>query len=134
MSKSSPDAASRILLTDDQQTIARKVKASVTDSLGPITYDPVLRPGTSNLLTILAACMDEPVMEVAKRYEGKGHGVLKTDVTEAIEQLIKGPRNEFEKIKLERGYLDDVASKGAEKARMRSEATMKEVRALIGLP
>jgi tryptophanyl-tRNA synthetase len=133
MSKSSPDTASRILLTDDHQSIARKIKASVTDSLGPITYDPVLRPGTSNLLTILAACADEPVVEVAKRYEGKGHGVLKADVTEAIEQMIKGPRSEFKKIKLERGHLDAVAKAGAEKARLRSEVTMKEVRALIGL-
>jgi tryptophanyl-tRNA synthetase len=105
----------------------------VTDSLGPITYDPVLRPGTSNLLAILAACTDEDVLDVAKRYEGKGHGVLKTDVTEAVEQMIKGPRHEFEKIRLEKGYLEVVAKAGAEKAKLRSEATMKEVRALIGL-
>jgi tryptophanyl-tRNA synthetase len=134
MSKSTPDGSSRILLTDSAQTIHLKIKASVTDSLGPITYDPVLRPGTSNLLTILAACMDEDVVNVAARYEGKGHGVLKGDVAEAVGGLIEGPRKEFERIRGDWGYLKDVARDGALRARERSEVTLKEVRTRIGLP
>jgi tryptophanyl-tRNA synthetase len=133
MSKSTPDTASRILLTDTSQTISRKIKASVTDSLGPITYDPVLRPGTSNLLTILAACTDEDVSIVAKRYEGKGHGILKGDAAEAVELMIEGPRREFERIRGERGYLQEVAKEGALRAGERSEVTMREVRSRIGL-
>jgi tryptophanyl-tRNA synthetase len=134
MSKSGPDTASRVLLTDTFSTISPKIKASVTDSLGPITYDPVLRPGTSNLLTILAACADEDVHSVAVRYEGKGHGALKDDVAEAIERMIEGPRLEFERIRGERGYLEEVARDGALRARERSEETMREVRARVGLP
>ncbi|KIM87337.1 hypothetical protein PILCRDRAFT_3829 [Piloderma croceum F 1598] len=134
MSKSAPDTASRVLLTDTFSAISLKIKASVTDSLGPITYDPILRPGTSNLLTILAACVDEDVHSVAGRYEGKGHEALKGDVAEAIEKMIEGPRLEFERIRGERGYLEEVARDGALRARERSEETMREVRATVGLP
>lgn len=134
MSKSAPDAASRILLTDSAKDISRKIKASVTDSLGNITYDPVARPGTSNLLAILAACTDEDVRVVAARYEGKGHGPFKVDVAEAVERLIEGPRKEFERIRGEREYLDEVAREGARKAKDRSEVTLKQVRVTIGLP
>jgi tryptophanyl-tRNA synthetase len=133
MSKSAPDTASRILLTDTAATIAYKIRGSVTDSLGPVTYDPVLRPGTSNLLTILAACTDEDVHRVAQKYEGKGHGVLKGDVAEAVESMIERPRKELERLRGERGYLREVSSGGALRARERSEVTMREIRARVGL-
>ena len=135
MSKSAPDTSSRILLTDDASTIARKIKGSVTDSLGPITYDPIKRPGTSNLLEILTACQPKgtDVINVAKRYEGKGHGDLKRDVADAVEGVIQGPRREFEKLRVEKEYLKEVARKGAEQARELSGSTLKHVRELVGL-
>lgn len=134
MSKSSPDVQSRILLTDDASQIKSKIRAAVTDSIPGITFDPVSRPGSSNLLTILAACTNDDAVNVAKRYEGKGHGQLKADVAEAVEELLKGSRAEFEKIRGEMSYLRDVARDGAERARICSEVTMREVRSRIGLP
>ncbi|KAH7928161.1 tryptophanyl-tRNA synthetase [Leucogyrophana mollusca] len=133
MSKSSPDLQSRILLTDTVTQIKAKIRAAVTDSIQGITYDPISRPGTSNLLTILAACSDSDVTKVAKLYENKGHGHLKNDVADAVEELLKGPRAEFERIRHETAYLSDVAARGAEQARIRSEQTLLEVRRRIGL-
>ncbi|KAF5387014.1 hypothetical protein D9615_002043 [Tricholomella constricta] len=133
MSKSSPDVQSRILLTDTAAQIKTKIRSAVTDSIPGITYDPATRPGTSNLLTILAACTDEDVQDVARRYEGKGHGHLKADVAEAVEQMIKYPRAEFERIRLETAFLEEVAQSGAERAKERSETTMQQVRERLGL-
>ncbi|KAG6827819.1 hypothetical protein H0H92_010335 [Tricholoma furcatifolium] len=133
MSKSSPDIQSRILLTDSAAQIKSKLRSAVTDSIQGITYDPVARPGTSNLLTILAACADEDVHIVAQRYQGKGHGHLKGDVAEALEEMIKGPRAEFERIRHETAYLDGIALDGATKAKERSEVTMHVVRERLGL-
>ncbi|KAG6916902.1 hypothetical protein DXG01_004735 [Tephrocybe rancida] len=133
MSKSSPDVQSRILLTDTAAQIKAKLRSAVTDSTAGITYDPIMRPGTSNLLTILAACADEDVHLVAQRYEGKGHGHLKGDVADAVEEMIKGPRAQFERIRHETAYLDEVARSGAEKANKLSVATMKIVRERLGL-
>ncbi|KAF8626263.1 hypothetical protein AX15_004938 [Amanita polypyramis BW_CC] len=133
MSKSSPDVQSRILLNDDASKIKAKIRAAVTDSIQGITYDPVSRPGTSNLLSMLAACTNEEPEMIAKRYESKGHGQLKADVYEAVEEMLKGPRITFEKIRQDVQYLDEVARIGAEKARHISELTMKEVRSRLGL-
>ncbi|KAG5351054.1 hypothetical protein C0989_008187 [Termitomyces sp. Mn162] len=133
MSKSSPDTQSRILLTDTAVQIKAKIRSAVTDSIAGITYDPVARPGTSNLLTILAACTDTKVDSVAERYEGKGHGHLKADVADAVEERLKGPRAEFEKIRHEVAYLDEIARNGAQKAREQSEVTIQAVREILGL-
>lgn len=133
MSKSSPDIQSRILLTDTATRIRAKIRGAVTDSIAGVTFDPVERPGTSNLLTILAACTDEEAADVARKYEGKGHGHLKTDVADAVEEMIKGPRAEFERIRHESAYLAQVAKNGADKAKERSHITIQEVRARVGL-
>ncbi|EJF56291.1 tryptophanyl-tRNA synthetase [Dichomitus squalens LYAD-421 SS1] len=133
MSKSSPDLNSRILLTDTPAQVRSKIRSAVTDSTLGITYDPETRPGAANLLSILAACTDEDVQVVAARYIDKGHGDLKTDVAEAVEELLTNPRAEFERLRKETAYLEEVAKAGAEKARALTEPVMKEVRTRIGL-
>lgn len=133
MSKSSPDVQSRILLTDDFSQIKSKIRSAVTDSEIGITYDPINRPGTTNLLTILAACADEDPIEVGKRYARKGHGDLKTDVADAVEQFLNRPRDEFQRLRHEIAFLSQVAREGAQKAITVSDATMREVKSCIGL-
>jgi len=85
------------------------------------------------LLTILAACNDEDVNKTVSGYVGKNHGALKADVTEAVVEMLKGPRKEYERLKMDKEYLRRVAQEGADKARVKSEATMMEVRERIGL-
>jgi tryptophanyl-tRNA synthetase len=133
MSKSSPDLSSRILLTDTATQIKSKIRGAVTDSIQGITYDPVNRPGTSNLLAILAASREEDVAEVAMRYTTKRHGDLKNDVTDAVEDMLKVPRAELERLKDDRAYLESVAKDGAARAQERSTATLRMVRKLVGL-
>jgi tryptophanyl-tRNA synthetase len=146
MSKSAPDAASRILLTDAPNAIVKKVKSAVTDSDPVITYDPVGRPGTANLLEILAAAesftlsaaqakttttMD--MHALAARYANTGHGKLKSDVADAVVAMLDGPRREYEKLKGEDAYLRKIAEEGARKARERSRPVLEEVRKRVGL-
>ncbi|KAF8875692.1 hypothetical protein BD779DRAFT_1678105 [Infundibulicybe gibba] len=133
MSKSAPDTSSRILLTDTSAQITAKIRSAVTDSNPEITYDPAARPGTANLLAIHGACTGTAPGEVAGRYSGRGHGALKADVAQAVEEVLRGPRAEFERLRGERAFLEEVAREGARKARERGEVTMREVRARIGL-
>ncbi|KAL0569543.1 Tryptophan--tRNA ligase, mitochondrial [Marasmius crinis-equi] len=133
MSKSSPDTSSRILLTDSPDEIASKIRVAVTDSIPGITYEPETRLGTANLLTILAAAKGEDVHDTVKQYESKNHGTLKRDVTEAVQEMLKVPREEFERLRVEKDYLEQIAQSGKEKAIEKAEATMIEVRKRIGL-
>ncbi|TFK25748.1 tryptophanyl-tRNA synthetase [Coprinopsis marcescibilis] len=133
MSKSSPDVQSRIILTDSASQISSKIRSAVTDSIKGISYDPVQRPGVSNLLTILAACLQKEPEEVASAYASKSTGELKSDVADAVEALFNGPRAEFERLRSEKAYLVQVAKDGAERAKELSEETMMSVRSMIGL-
>jgi tryptophanyl-tRNA synthetase len=133
MSKSAPDVQSRILLTDTPSEIKAKIRGAVTDSIQGVTYDPVNRPGASNLLTILAACANEDVETVATRYESKGHGTLKADVGEAVIELLRKPQEEFARLREERVYLVQVAIEGANKAKELSNETMRHVKQQLGL-
>ena len=133
MSKSALDENSRILLTDNYVAIRKKVRGAVTDSLPHISYDVEARPGTSNLLTLLAGCMDEDVHVVAERYKYGGHGGLKRALCEVLEETMKGPREEFFRLRKDQAYLESLANRGADRAREISQRTLAEVRKLVGL-
>jgi tryptophanyl-tRNA synthetase len=134
MSKSAVDPNSRILLTDSYETIVKRIRGAVTDSISGITFDPVERPGTSNLLTILSACTTgEAPAVLAERYAGSNHGALKKDVAEAVEEALRRPRAEFARLREDKAFLAQVARDGAEKAQELSDATMRDVRRRVGL-
>jgi tryptophanyl-tRNA synthetase len=133
MSKSAADPNSRILLTDPYETIAKRVRGAKTDSVSGITFDPVKRPGTSNLLTILSACTGQPPTVLADRYAESNHGALKKDVVEAVEEALRRPRAEFVRLCEDKGFLAQVARDGAEKAQEHSDMTMRQVRKRVGL-
>jgi tryptophanyl-tRNA synthetase len=133
MSKSAADPNSRILLTDPYKTIVKRIRGAVTDSMSGITFDPVERPGTSNLLTILSACTGEAPTALAERYAGSNHGSLKNDVAEAVEEALRKPRAEFARLCEDRTFLAQVARNGAEKAQEHSDGLMREVRRRVGL-
>jgi len=130
MSKSAADPNSRILLTDSHETIIKRIRRAVTDSISGITFDPVERPGTSN---ILSACTGEVPAALAERYAGSKHGSLKKDVAEAVEEALRKPRVEFARLCGDRTFLGQVARDGAEKGREHPSEMMREVRRRIGL-
>ena len=133
MSKSSPDVQSRILLTDEFAQIKSKIRSAVTDSQLGVTFDPLKRPGVSNIITILATCTNTTPEEVAGLYANKGHAQLKADATEAIEAMLRQPREEIKRLKSETGFLEEIVKDGARRAMEISEATMTLVRSRIGL-
>ncbi|RXW20248.1 hypothetical protein EST38_g5596 [Candolleomyces aberdarensis] len=133
MSKSSPDLQSRILLTDSPSQITSKLRSAVTDSIQGVTYDPVNRPGVSNLLTILGACMEKTPSDLAEEYANKSNAELKALVIDAVQELFKDPRTEFERLRDERAYLTEVAKDGAERAKAISQETIRNVRSFVGL-
>lgn len=133
MSKSAQDQNSRILLTDDTETIRKKVRSAVTDTDRTMTYDPEKRPGTSNLLTIYSGCTGEDVHAIAKRYHEKGHGIFKNDLCDVVEEMVKGPRTEFRRLQGDPGHLTTLAEEGLAKARNLSGRTLQTIRRLVGL-
>jgi tryptophanyl-tRNA synthetase len=115
MSKSIGGAGCLWLL-DEPAVNAKKIKRAVTDADTQIRFDPVDKPGVSNLLAILAALSDCPVGDVEADYDGKGYGALKADVADAM-TAFAGPFRDRTQQWLDDPALDDVLANGAARAR-----------------
>ena len=137
MSKSHQDPRSRILVTDSPEEILRKVMAAVTDSSNSVSYDPIGRPGVSNLLQLLSYfdCGHRSAEELGKKYATMSLGKLKVLVSETISESLAVIRTRYNQILAEDGdrYLDYVEANGAAKARVNAEMTMVLVRKAIGI-
>lgn len=68
MSKSDPDPLACIFLSDTPDVLVKKVKASVTDTTKELYYDPVTRPGVSNLITIHSLMTGQSPEEVSRHF------------------------------------------------------------------
>jgi tryptophanyl-tRNA synthetase len=125
MSKSDPSELSRILLTDSDDEIAKKISKAKTDSIREIYYDKENRPDISNLITI-AACLSEKTIETVenecKNFNTKQFKDMLSMVL--IEKIspIREKINEFRandsmlKILADgNGYVKKIASKKIEK-------------------
>jgi tryptophanyl-tRNA synthetase len=135
MSKSAPNASSRITITDSSSTILSNIKSAMTDSTPGVTFDPETRPGVSNLLIIWSA-LDESgrtPQQLAQEVEGWGMGKLKQTIGEVVVERLRPIRENYERISQDRAYLSEVAAKGREKASAHAAKTMDEVRKAIGL-
>lgn len=135
MSKSDPDQNLAVYITDDADTIARKFRKAVTDSVqGPITFDPKNRPGVSNLVNIVSGITDKSVEETVKALSWvENHKQLKDYVTEVVVEEFKDKRVEYEKLMQDRAYLDKVTAEGTARARETASKNLAEVKKLIGL-
>lgn len=136
MSKSDADPKSRILLTDSSEDIQKKIKQALTDSEPNITYDPVNRPGVSNLVEILSHfdSNGKTCAELADELRSTSMKSLKSVVATTIDAHLRDIRGRyFEIIGKEAGYIEDVAEEGARQARANAEITMGAVRSALGL-
>ncbi|XP_077296719.1 tryptophanyl-tRNA synthetase, mitochondrial [Arctopsyche grandis] len=133
MSKSDPDPKSRIELTDGPDLVALKLKKSVTDFTPTITYDPVNRPGVSNLVTIMSLMTNQIPEEVCEEAEGFDTVMFKNSLAKAIGEVLAPIQTKIEDYMKHPEYLVTVLQEGSLKARERASVTMEEVNMKVGL-
>ncbi len=132
MSKSDLNPNATIYMTDDHDTVVRKLKRAVTDCEGVIAFDPEKRPGVSNLLTIYATCANVSMDEALKTFDGKGYGDLKAGVAEAVVSVLEPFRAKYEAYLNDKAYLSACMKDGAEKARTIAQKTIRKVYHKVG--
>ncbi|KAL4861119.1 hypothetical protein BDV12DRAFT_180722 [Aspergillus spectabilis] len=133
MSKSHVDDRSRIVLTDSPEDVWRKIKVALTDSETGITYDPIRRPGVSNLIEILSHLEGKSCSEIALSYESASPRALKEHLSKRICEVLSPIREQYYSLMEDGRSLDDIAEQGARDARANAEITMKKVREAMGL-
>ncbi|MCD7792715.1 MAG: tryptophan--tRNA ligase [Oscillospiraceae bacterium] len=132
MSKS--DAAGCVFLLDKPEDIMRKFKKAVTDSDTErcVRYDPQTKPGVANLMSIYASCTGKTFDEIEAEFEGKGYGVFKPAVGEAVAETLRPIREESERIMKDKAYLESVYRDGAERASRTARRTLNKVYKKVG--
>ncbi|MFR3498844.1 MAG: tryptophan--tRNA ligase [Paraclostridium bifermentans] len=132
MSKSDENENGYILLVDDADTIRRKIKRSVTDSVGVVRYSDE-QPGIKNLLDIYSKLDNKSIEDVVAMYEAKGYGDFKNDVAEVIVETLKPIKDQYEYLLSNKDYLEDIYAKGAQKAEYQARKTLRKVYKKVGL-
>ena len=135
MSKSDPSDLSRINLTDDADTISKKIRKAKTDpdALPSEMGGLESRPEAANLVGIYAGLADISSEEVLRQYGGQQFSVFKPALADLAVDKLAPIAGEMRRITADHAYVDGVLRDGAERAGALADKTMKDVFDIIGM-
>ncbi len=131
MSKSDQDENGYLLILDDKDTIRRKIKRAVTDSLGIVAYNEE-QLGLKNLLEIYSIFSKEEIPNIVNRYEGQGYGKFKEDLAEAVIEGLSPIKDKYDYLINNKDFIEKIYKEGAEKAEYQAMKTLRKVYKKVG--
>lgn len=134
MSKSDPSDLSRINMTDDTDTIVRKIKKAKTDpDLLPDNATGLEgRPEARNLLGIYAALADVSMDDAIAEFAGQQFSMLKGRLSDVAVASLAPIQDEYRRLLADKAQVDGVLADGAERAAALAEPVLREVQDVIG--
>jgi tryptophanyl-tRNA synthetase len=134
MSKSDPSDLSRINLTDDADTVAKKIQKAKTDP-EPIPSEEAgfaNRPEAENLVGIYAALAGTSVEAVLKDFGGQQFSSFKKALAEVATAKMGAIGAEAKRLIADPGYIDGVLADGSARARTIAKPVMDHVKDIVG--
>lgn len=131
MSKSDPNENSYILMLDPLDKIEKKIKRAVTDSNACVKRGEG-KEGVENLMSIYCAMTGKTMEETENEFEGKGYGVFKTAVSDAVVSVLEPIQKRYRDYISNKDYLEQIYRSGAEKASYTANKTLSKVYRKIG--
>lgn len=131
MSKSDPNRASYILLTDEPDHIRKKIGRAVTDSGREVRPGPD-KPGITNLLSIMSGFTGNSIETCADQFAGSGYSHFKKAVAEVVVDGLGPIRTRYEDIISDPAYLDSVLKAGAAAAQKKAFRMLGKVNRKVG--
>ena len=132
MSKSDITGKGCIYILDDINVSKKKIMSAVTDSEGTIRFDPINKPGISNLLEIYSCLSNKTIASLEEQYQGQGYGVFKKDLAELLGEELTKIQARYKEI-TQGDYLDNILKEGAKKAGPIARKTLSKVERKIGI-
>ncbi|MBM3868835.1 MAG: tryptophan--tRNA ligase [Verrucomicrobia bacterium] len=131
MSKSDPNHAATVFITDRPEEIRKKIMSAVTDSSAEVRAGAD-KPGVTNLLSIMSACTGRSVATLEAEFAGKGYGDFKKAVADAVVAMLDPVRLRYDELIKDRGELDRILKAGAEQAQATAFRTLSKVHRKAG--
>lgn len=130
MSKSATNPKGVIFMLDDEESIVKKIKQAMTDSIGTIQFDPEKRPGISNLISLYSGLADISIDDVVKQYEGVRYSVFKSELADLAIKTIGPIQKRFYELVDSKEldvFLDKGQNRTIELAKTKYEIVKKKV-------
>jgi len=124
---------SYISLFETPVEIKKKVMAAVTDTGKQIKYNPLKKPGISNLLTIYSLFSEKPIKELEKSFKGKGYAQLKKSLAELLINYLEPFRRKRKELLSREVYIKETLKLGSKRAGTIAQFTLQEARKKMGL-
>ncbi len=134
MSKSDPSDLSRINMTDDADTIAKKIQKAKTDP-EPLPSDEkgfAGRPEAENLVGIYATLVDKPVEAILTEYGGQQFSAFKKVLADALVARIEPIAKEIARLSSDPAEIDRILGDGSARAREIATPVMDKVKDIVG--
>ncbi|MFD0396893.1 tryptophan--tRNA ligase [Kitasatospora sp. NPDC127121] len=130
--KMSKSRGNSVPLGATEDETARIIRGARTDADRRIDYDPANRPEVSSLVLLAALCQDRAPEEIAEELGDGGAAALKRTVTDSVNEYLRPLRARRAELAADRGHLRQVLRDGAERANAVADATLDEVRKVMG--
>lgn len=132
MSKSDESEYSRITLTDDSDTIAKKFRKAKSDMVEGLSWDPEARPEAANLINIYAALSGESKDAIVARYATSGFAPFKKDLVDVAVAHLSPITTKMRELQADPGYIDSVLKKGSQSAQIIAGNVLDQVKDIVG--
>lgn len=135
MSKSDPSDASRINLTDDADTIAKKFRKAVTDAEPlPESLEGLDgRAEARNLVNIYAALAGITADAVLAQFGGQGFGTFKPALADLAVAKLAPISGEMTRLMADPAEIDRILGKGAAKAEAIAQPILEKTLDIMGM-
>lgn len=107
--------------------------SAVTDTGKAVKYDPIKKPGISNLLAIYSLINQRPISEIEKKFKNKGYADFKKSLAELLVTNLEPFRRKKKELLSREVYIKELLERGRKRAQIIAQATMTDVRKKMGL-
>ena len=135
MSKSEESDYSRINLKDSADEIVKKIKKAKSDSesIPDDLKSLEKKPEALNLLNIYSEVSKINLEKTLKEMAGKEYSFIKSKLADLLVSEISPVGKEINKLMNDKPYLLQILKKGTEKASIKAEENLKNIREKVGL-
>ena len=135
MSKSDPSDMSRINLTDDADTISKKIRKAKTDP-EPLPSEATglaERPEARNLVNIYAALSEQSTEAVMREVGGRAFSEFKPMLAELAVEKLAPISSEMARLMQEPAEIDRILKDGSERARDIAAPILRKTYEIVGM-
>ena len=134
MSKSEASDMSRINLTDDNDSIRKKIQKAKTDPFEiPGEKEELFdRPEAENLLGIYATLANQSIEKTLEQFSGSDFKKLKDELSDILISELEPINKEIKKLLDQEAYIVQILREGSERADQISRPILQKTRQLVG--